>query len=102
MNRIYPDKSRQNRNLMKHLGLCLFFQGNIQESYKFLKIYLAFKKDTENSTPKHKISLGSVYYYIGIYYYFNSQIEEAYINFQECENFEEKVTPLCLMRYIVP
>ena len=64
MNKIYTDNSIQNRNLMKHLGFCLFELERVDEAYPFLKIYIKLKKLTD----KINKNFGQAYFYIGSYY----------------------------------
>ena len=44
MNEIFTDNSIQNRNLMRHLGVCLSTIGRSDEALPFLKIYTKWAK----------------------------------------------------------
>ena len=44
MNKIFTDDSIQNKNLMWHLGNCLYNLERSDEAYPFLKIYIKITK----------------------------------------------------------
>ena len=55
MNEIFTDNSIQNRNLMRHLGVCLCDVGRSDEALPFLKKYTNLTKATRKQIFFSKI-----------------------------------------------
>ena len=56
MNEIFPDNSIPNRNLIRHLGSCLYELERNDESYPFLIIYIKLTKATKKQVNKKKLA----------------------------------------------
>ena len=95
MNKYYPSNHIENKNIIKHIGLCLYFKNREDEAHKFLKLYIKLKKNTEKwSINKiNKETIGKVYYHLGCYYYKRYKGKKSLKIFEKCKDMWEEIYP---------